>query len=677
MAQSEQMVELIRKRPKSRRWLRLGALLVIVVGAVMAGVWAKWLRGKGEEASRIRTAPATRGNIERTIDCTGTVAAETGADVRIGSQISGRIKRLYADLDQEVTAGQVIAEIDVPELQANLEASRRSLAQAQTRYEQQFEGVPMQRTQLQSAFEQAKESVRRAEASRAQARSAVTAAKSRLDSARAAVEGAQARKKQADAALRSAQVAVQSQSTQTITSVQQARAALDTAQANLTQVQKTTDLEVSNSQAALRQSESTAKLAAADLKRLEALQAKGFASVQAVETQRSSLEVATQQETTARATVQMTREKVAADLATAKAQVEQANAALTAAQAGSYQETIRSEDVRSAEQNVENAKSAETQAELAVQAALADVDSAQSQVASAESDVKSAQAAERTALRNLDQNGLKRRDVEAAYEAMRQSEAQLKNQEAQFQKSYIRSPISGTVVSLTQQEGETVAAQLSAPTLIEVVDLARLRVDAYVDETDIGELTVGLKARMTIDAFPEREFTGQIGKIASVATVKDNVVTYQVTIALDKYPVGTLKPQMTADVSIGLGARNNVVLAPSEAVKQRRGGAQVVVLKDGKADVRSVKTGVADQDSTEIIEGLEEGEQLVLAGFEQLGLQGFSSAAEVPGFMRQSPFGGPAGGTKAGAAKGGEAKGGGAGGGSPAGRAPSGKGGSR
>jgi len=358
----------------------------------------------------------------------------------------------------------------------------------------------------------------------------------------------------------------------------------------------------------------------------------------------------------------MTREKVAASLATAKAQVEQAKAALTAAQAGSFQETIRSEDVRSAEQDVENAKSAVAQSNLAVEAALADVDSAQSQVSSAESDLKSAKAAEGTAFRNIDQNGLKRKDVEAAYEAMRQSEAQVQNQEAQFQKSYIRSPIAGTVVSLTQQEGETVAAQLSAPTLIEVVDLARLRVDAYVDETDIGQLKIGMQATLTVDAFPERELTGQITKIASVATVKDNVVTYQVTIGLDKYPVGMLKPQMTADVSIGLGARNNVVLVPSEAVKQRRGGAQVVVLKDGVGEVRPIKTGVADEDSTEVEEGLQDGEQVVLAGFEQLGIEGFSSAAEVPGFLRRGPLGGPPTGAKAGAAKSGGASGAGGGG---------------
>jgi len=649
MVQSEQMLELVKKRPGSRRRLGFVVGLVVVVAAVTVLVGGKLLGGKNGKASALRTADVKRGAIERTIDCTGAVSAETGADVKIGSQISGRIRRLYADLDKEVKAGQVIAEIDVPDLRANLEAAQRSFNQASLRYQQQLQGVGMLHTQLASAFEQATQGVRRAEAARAQATAVQAAAKSRLGSARAAVVGAQARQRQTQAALRSARTAVQSQSSQTTTDVQKAQAALDTALADLTQVKKTADLEVANSQAALREAESSASLAVANLKRGEALLEKGFVSAQDVETQRSQSEIAAQQAKAAEATVQMTREKVAADLAAARAQVDEANAGLTAAKAGSYQETIRSEAVRSAEADADNAKSAVDQADLAVRAAQADADAAQSQVDSAVSDLRSAQAAEGAALDNLTQDKLKQQDVKAAYEAMHQAEAQVKLQQAQVERSYVRSPISGTVVSLAQQEGETIAASLAAPTLCEVVDLSRLQVDAYVDETDIGRVKMGLPASITVDAFPSREFTGRIAKIASVATVKDNVVTYQVTIGLDRYPAGLLKPQMTADVHISLGKRQNVLLVPNEAVKLKRGGSQVVVLREGKAEVRPVKTGVSDEDSTEIVSGVQDGEKVVLAGFEQLGLQGFGSAAEVPGFLKKSPLGGaPTGGGKAG-----------------------------
>jgi RND family efflux transporter MFP subunit len=658
MAQSQQLVELVRKRPRSRRRLGLAVGLVVVVAVVTVAVGRKLVGGRNGKASAVRTAEAKRGTIERTIDCTGVVSAETGADVKIGSQISGRIRRLYADLDKQVKAGQVIAEIDVPDLRANLEAAQRNLGQATVKYQQQLQGVGMLHTQLASAFEEAAQSVRRAEASRTQVAANLTASKSRLESARAAVVGAQARQRQAQAGLRSARTAVESQSSQTTTDVQKARAGLDTAQATQAQVKKTADLEVANSEAALKQAQSSADLAAANLKRAEALLDKGFVAAQDVDTQRSQAEVTAQQAKAAEATVQMTREKVAADLAAAQAQVDQAQATLTAAQAGSYQETIRAESVHSSEADVDNTKSAVDQADSAVRAAQADLDAAQTQVTSALSDLRSAQAAERAALHNLTQDELKQKDVEVAYQAMYQAKAQVKFQQAQLDRSYVRSPISGTVVSLSQQEGETVAASLAAPTLCEVVDLNRLQVDAYVDETDIGEVKAGLPASTTVDAYPDRGFPGRIAKVASVATVKDNVVTYQVTIELDKYPAGLLKPQMTADVHISLGKRQNVLLVPNQAVKQKRGGSQVVVLKEGKADVRPVKTGVSDEDSTEIVSGIQDGEKVVLAGFEQLGLQGFGSAAELPGFLRRaSPFGPGAGAgkssTTSGASKGG------------------------
>ncbi len=119
------------------------------------------------------------------------------------------------------------------------------------------------------------------------------------------------------------------------------------------------------------------------------------------------------------------------------------------------------------------------------------------------------------------------------------------------------------------------------------------------------------------------------------------MVTYQVTIHLTPSALKgfILKPQMTADVQIFIQKKQNIVLAPSEAIKQRRGASEVVVLKDGKPEVREVKTGLTDSDNTEILSGLQSGDTLVVAGFDKLGIKGFSSAAEVPGFLTRTPFG--------------------------------------
>jgi len=628
------------RQPTGKRWRSRLVIALVLIAVVVAGVMLKKGCGKSAGTSAVRTAQVKRGTLVKTIASTGVIAAETGAQVKIGSQISGRIKRLYADLGDHVKAGQVIAEIDAPDLQASLESARRNLDQATARYHQQLQGVGMQHTQLASAFEQANEAVGRAEAQRDSARAAWAAAQSRQKSSQAAYDGAQARQKQAQAGLRSAEAAVRAQTTQTTTEVQKAKAGLNTAQASQKQVQKSADLQVASSQAALKQAEANASLAASNLSRLQPLLAKGFVSAQEVENARTQAEVTAEQVKTAEANVRLTREKVEADLTSAADQVEQAQASLAAAQALSYQEVMRSEDVRSAESQVDDAKAAVTQAQLAIKSAQADLDAAQSQVKAAEADVRSSRAALQTSLANLTQDKLKQQDVKAAYEAMRQAGAQVKYQQAQFQKSYIRSPISGDVVTLAQQEGETVAAGLAAPTLIEVVDLGRLEADAYVDETDIGQLRLGQTAEVTVDAYPNRRFTGSVGKIASAATMQENVVTYKVTVGLRKFPIGMLKPQMTTDVQITVTKKDNVLLVPNEAVKQREGASLVVVLKNGKPDVREVKTGLSDGESTEVLSGLQEGDTVVLAGFEALGVEGFSSAAEVPRFLQRTPFGG-------------------------------------
>ncbi len=627
----------ITRRKRGARWRILMA--VLLAAAVGATVWIVRARGSKTESSPVRTARVERGDLVRTISSTGTIAAETGAYVKIGSQITGRIRQLYADLGDKVQAGQIIAVLDAPDLAANLESARRSLAQAEARYQQQLAGVSMQHTQVSTAYEQATEAIHRAEAQRQQVAAGVTSAQARLRAAQAGLTGAQAREKSAEAALRSAQASAKYQPEQTSAAVVRAKAGLSTAQSNQQQVQKSADLQVATSAAAVKQAESQLTLATATLQRQQTLLAKGYVSPQDVDSAQNAAEVARQQLESARSTLALTREKVAADLQAAANQVTQAQADLAAAEAGSYQDVVRTEAVASAESALADARSAVVQAQTSVESATADLASARSSLAGAEADLRSAREAQRAALGNLTQDRLKQKDVEAAYEAMRQARAQVSYQEAQFDKSNIRTPVSGTVVTMAQQQGETVAAGLSAPTLIEVVDLSRLEVHAYVDETDIAQVKLGQAAEVTVDAFPRREFTGKVVKISSAATLQDNVVTYMVTVGLDDYPEGMLKPEMTANVTLVIAEYKNVLLVPSEAVKQRREANQVAVLKDGKAEVRSVEIGASDGTSTEIVKGLQEGEEVVLAGFAQLGLEDFASLGRLPGFLNRGPLG--------------------------------------
>jgi len=175
----------------------------------------------------------------------------------------------------------------------------------------------------------------------------------------------------------------------------------------------------------------------------------------------------------------------------------------------------------------------------------------------------------------------------------------------------IRSPISGVVASVSTQEGETVAAGLSAPTFLTVVDLERLQVHAYVDEVDIGKVAAGQPVAFTVDAFPSREFSGRVEAIYPSATLQDNVVKYVVTVMIAGEYGGSLRPEMTASVRIDLQTRS-VLAVPVRAVRREGGKSVVFVQDDGRTVTRPVRVGWRDGPWIEIVDGVREGERVLL-----------------------------------------------------------------
>ncbi len=116
----------------------------------------------------------------------------------------------------------------------------------------------------------------------------------------------------------------------------------------------------------------------------------------------------------------------------------------------------------------------------------------------------------------------------------------------------IFAPISGVVASVSTQEGETVAASFATPTFVTLVDLDRLEVWAYVDETDIGRIRIGQPARFTVDTYGDEEFDGRVTAIYPKPEIRDNVVNYVTVIRFDPPRDRTLRPEMTTTVRISL-----------------------------------------------------------------------------------------------------------------------------
>jgi len=213
-----------------------------------------------------------------------------------------------------------------------------------------------------------------------------------------------------------------------------------------------------------------------------------------------------------------------------------------------------------------------------------------------------------------------RADLELGERAAAVSEARVAEARAavaladtQLGQARIVAPIDGVISSVSTQEGETVSAALAAPTFVTIVDLDRLEVWAYVDETDIGRIRVGQAARFTVDTFPDRAFEGAVAAVYPRAEIRDNVVNYVVVVRFPPPADRVLKPEMTASVSIVLERRPGVLLVPRRAVRSE-GGRTVVLVQDGeRVTARPVVVGRRDEVSCEIVEGLREGEAVLVA----------------------------------------------------------------
>jgi len=216
-------------------------------------------------------------------------------------------------------------------------------------------------------------------------------------------------------------------------------------------------------------------------------------------------------------------------------------------------------------------------------------------------------------------NLISQQEYDAAVKSHRVAEAQLHQAEAnlafaEIQLDYARitSPISGIVASISTQAGEAVSASLSAPTFVTIIDLNRLEVQAFVDETDIGKVKVGLEASFTVDTYPDVEFKGKCTAIYPKAILQNNVVNYITTIAITDFGNRTLRPEMTASVSIFLGTRTGVLAVPNSSVKREKGERFVYVLEGDKLVRKTVKVGWKDSGYTEITSGLSEGEKVIV-----------------------------------------------------------------
>jgi macrolide-specific efflux system membrane fusion protein len=193
-----------------------------------------------------------------------------------------------------------------------------------------------------------------------------------------------------------------------------------------------------------------------------------------------------------------------------------------------------------------------------------------------------------------------------------QAEANLEYARIQLEYTKIRAPISGVIASVAIQEGETVAASFSAPTFVNIINLNRLEAWAYVDETDISRIKKGQRVTFTVDTYTDTDFEGRVTAIYPKAEIQGNVVNYVTTIVITDNKGKILRPEMTTTISIFLETRQNVVAVPNGAIRREKGRKFVYVLQQNQPVQRWIKTGWKNGSFIEIIDGLDEGERVIL-----------------------------------------------------------------
>jgi HlyD family secretion protein len=254
---------------------------------------------------------------------------------------------------------------------------------------------------------------------------------------------------------------------------------------------------------------------------------------------------------------QVTLEKSQAGIDAAKANLKDAQANVSKAQVDVQDAKIKWDRALKLFQDQVIAKQDRDSAQFAYDSSVAALDAANAQAQAAQQNLREAEEQ-----RDLAQAGLV-----ASQAQLEQAQATLRQAQVDLDHTYIRAPVDGVVISRNVDVGQTVAASLQAPTLFLIAqDLTKMQIDTSVDEADIGKVRVGQTASFTVDAYPAQNFDGKVVEIREAPIEVQNVVTYDVIIAVAN-PQLKLFPGMTANVNIIVERHDHVLKIPEAALR--------------------------------------------------------------------------------------------------------------
>ena len=195
-------------------------------------------------------------------------------------------------------------------------------------------------------------------------------------------------------------------------------------------------------------------------------------------------------------------------------------------------------------------------------------------------------------------------------------ELQLDQAEAELAKAVITASFDGVVADIYIKEGQQLSATSPA---IYLIDPSEIKLSGVIDEMDVSKVKLGQEATITLDALPDKEVKGRVTFISPASTAQAGVVFYKTTITLEN-PDEELKDGMSANAEIVIEEHDGVLLIPNRAVQGSLEKPWVEVVTEGQVEERQVSIGLSDGRYTEILSGLEEGEEVVLPQVSQFPL---------------------------------------------------------
>lgn len=219
-----------------------------------------------------------------------------------------------------------------------------------------------------------------------------------------------------------------------------------------------------------------------------------------------------------------------------------------------------------------------------------------------------AQADHETAKGNELQGKMKDEEIKMATAKVEQTASSLELAKVQLSRTYITTPYAGIITQLFVEEGELLG--IGTPVL-QMADESEMEIDAAIDEVDAGKLRLGQDVKLTFDAFKEKRFKGQITEISPlVTTTKEQNRTVDIKIGITVGQEG-LKVGMSTDVEVITGIVKGVLYIPTNSIIEKSGGQFVYIAEKGVVRESKIRTGLSNWDTTEVIEGVKEGDGVI------------------------------------------------------------------